>query len=90
MVSFTPSAAKIKDVKHYGWAVYEDLYPADTNDTFTCSEFIDDVNLSQALLVNNSTGATITTTIALNVVTLSQAAVSDANCTLFVYGRREA
>lgn len=90
MVSYTPSASKIKDVKYMGYAVYEDLYPVDTNDTFTCPEFTDDIALKQALLVNDSSGAEITTTINLNVVTVSQAAISDAHCTLFVYGQREA
>ena len=87
MVSYTPSASKIKDIKHYGWAVYEDLYPVDQNDTFTCPEFIDDVNLDQSLLVNNATNAEVTTTITLNVITVSGAA-SDLNCTLVVFGRR--
>ena len=90
MTSFTPSASKIKDIKLYGWAVYEDLYPTGTNDTFTCPEFTDDVNLKKAVLINDASGAEVTTTIALNVVTVSQALVSDAHCTLFVYGQREA
>ena len=89
MVSYTPSASKINDVTHYGWAIYENLYPTDQNDTFTCPEFIDDVNLDQSLLINNASGAEVTTTIALNVVTVSGVA-SDLNCTLFVFGRRTA
>jgi len=89
MVSYTPSAKTVKDIKFFGWALYEELYPTDTGDTFTCPEFTDDVNLSQALLVDDSSGAEITTTIALNVVTVSQEAVSDAHCTLYVYGRRQ-
>lgn len=90
MVSYTPSASKVKEIKYYGWAVYEDIYPLDTNDTLTCPEFTDDINLKKAVLINDSSGAEITTTIALNVVTVSQAAISDAHCTLFVYGQREA
>ena len=89
MVSYTPSADAIKDVKLFADATYRNLYPLDTNDTITCSEFTDDIDLKQALLVNDLTGAEVTCTISLNVVTVSQAAVSDAHCTLFVYGQRE-
>lgn len=91
MVSYSGSASKIKDIKQYGWAVYEypDLPLLDTNDTYTCSEFTYDIDLSHALLVNNATRAEITCTVSLNVVTVSQASVSDAHCTLFVYGQRE-
>ena len=87
MVSYTPSASKLKDVKFYGWAIYEDLYPIDQNDTFVCSEFVDDINLDQALLVNNASGAAVSTSIAMNVVTTTGAA-SNLSCTLFVFGRR--
>jgi len=85
LVSYTPSA-KIKDIKYYAWAVYEDLYPINLADTITCSEFVDDVDLAQALLVNNATGAEILTTVLLNVVTVG--ASTNTECTLFVFGRR--
>ena len=87
MVAHTPSASKVQDVKVYGWAVYENLYPVDLNDTIVCSEFVDTVALSQAFLVNSATGAEIVCTVALNVVTVTGAAV-DVECTLFVFGRR--
>jgi hypothetical protein len=87
MVSFNPSATKIVDVKVYGWAVYENLYPVDQNDTITCSDFVTTVALDQAFLVNSATGVEITCTAALNVVTVTGAAV-DVECTLFVFGRR--
>jgi hypothetical protein len=86
LVSYTPSG-RIKDIKYYAWAVYEDLYPINAADTFTCGEFVDDVDLAQALLVNNQSGAEIATTILLNVVTVSGASVN-TECTLFVFGRR--
>lgn len=86
MVSYTPSG-RIKDIKYYAWAVYENQYPTNLADTFTCSEFVTAENLAQALLVNNSTGAEIATTIALNVVTVSGAS-ANTECTLFVFGRR--
>ena len=90
MVSYTPSASKLEDIKYFGYAVYRypELDLLDQNDTVTCSEFTDDVDLSQSLLVNNASGAEVTTTIALNVVTVTGAA-TDLNCTLFVFGRRE-
>jgi hypothetical protein len=87
MVSHNPSASKIQDVKVYGWAVYEDLYPIDQNDTIVCSDFVTTVALTQAFLVNSATGAEITCTAALNVVTVTGVAV-DVECTLFVFGRR--
>ncbi len=86
MVSYTPSG-KIKDIKYYAWAVYENLYPINLADTITCPEFVTGSDLSQSLLVNNSSGAEIATTIALNVVTVSGAS-TDTECTLFVFGRR--
>ena len=87
MVSLTPTLKTQKEVKFYTWAVYENLV-VDKNDTIPCAEFTDDVNLSQAILVNNSSGAKIATdTILLNVITVTGDA-TDADCTLFVYGRR--
>ena len=86
MVSYTPSG-KIKDIKYYAWAVYEDLYPINLADTITCPEFVTGYDLAQAMLVNNSTGAEIATTILLNVVTVSGAS-ANTECILFVFGRR--
>lgn len=91
MTGYSGSASKIKDIKQYSWAVYEypDLPLLDTNDTYTCADFTDDIDLNHAYLVDNSTRLEITCTVTLNVVTVSQAAVTDAHCTLFVYGQRE-
>ncbi len=86
MTNITPSAVRIEDIKYYGWAVYEDQV-VDLGDTLTLSEFRDDVNLSQVLLVNNASGAVITTSVLNNVVTVASAA-TDAECTLFAFGRR--
>jgi hypothetical protein len=87
VVTYYPSASKIKDVKVYGWAVYEDLYPINLNDTIECADFTDTVALSQAFLVNSETGDEIACTAALNVVTVTGAVVN-VECTLFVFGRR--
>ena len=86
MVSYTVSG-KIKDIKYFAHEVIENLYPTNLADTLTCSNFITTENLAQALLVNNSTGAEIATTIAMNVVTVSGAS-ANTECTLFVFGRR--
>lgn len=86
MVSYTPSG-KIKDVRFYAWEVIENLGPINLGDTITCPNFSDDVDLSHSLLVNNSSGAEIATTILLNVITVSGAS-TDTECTLFVFGRR--
>jgi hypothetical protein len=85
MVNLNPSG-RIKDIKYYASQVFEDQV-VDQNDTITCSEFLSTVNLAQALLVDNSNGSEIATTILNNVVTVSGAA-TDAECTLFVFGRR--
>jgi hypothetical protein len=86
MVSISASATKQKEIKYYIWVVYDNVV-VDQNDTVTCYEFTDDVALSESLLINNASGAVITTTEALNVVTVTGAA-TDADCTLFVFGRR--
>jgi len=78
----------MRDVKYYAWAVYDSLYPVNTNDTFTCKEFIDESNLLQTLLIDDSDGSTVTTSTALNVVTVTDT-VSNIHCTLFVYGVKE-
>jgi hypothetical protein len=67
--------------------VFENLGPINLADTITCTEFTDDEDLKHSLLVNNSTGAEIATTILLNVVTVSGAS-TDTECTLFIFGRR--
>lgn len=88
MTSFSPSATKIRDVRYFGWCVYEDLYPLSTGDTVTCRDFVSSVNLTQALLVNNADGTEVSVSVALNVVTVS-GSVDSAECTLFVFGRRK-
>lgn len=87
MVRYTP-ASKMRDVKYYAWAVYDSLYPVNTNDTFVCKEFVDESNLLQTLLIDDSDGSTVTTSTALNVVTVTDT-VSNIHCTLFVYGVKE-
>jgi len=88
LVRYSPSAKKTKYVKRLGWAVYDDLYPVNTNDTIVCKDFTDDSNMLQTLLVDDSDGSTVTTSTALNVVTVTET-VSNIHCTLFVYGVRE-
>jgi len=78
----------MRDVKYYAWAVYDSLYPVNTNDTFVCKAFVDESNLLQTLLIDDSDGSTVTTSTALNVVTVTDT-VSNIHCTLFVYGVKE-
>ena len=86
MVTYTVSG-KIKDIKYYAHEVIENLGPINLADTLHCSNFTTTENLKHSLLVNNSTGAEIVTTILLNVITVSGAS-ADTECTLFVFGRR--
>lgn len=69
----------------YGWGVYEVIVTL--ADTITLADFVDTENLALGTLVNNKTGATITTTLANNIVTVTGAA-TDVECTLFTFGAR--
>jgi hypothetical protein len=87
MVDITPSAKAIKDVKYYGWAVYEDVELDEANHIIF-SEFLSTVNLNQVFIVKNSDGTEVTATILLNVATITTVGLSNAECTIFAYGRR--
>jgi hypothetical protein len=86
MVNLTPSAGRIRHIEYFGCAVYEHLI-VDMNDILTLDDFLSTINLSQALLINNADGSAIATTISLNTVIVTGAA-TDADCTLFAYGRQ--
>ena len=89
MVNLTPSATKSKHIEYFDFAVYENVI-VDKSDTLTLSEFLLSAGaLTQALLVDNSDGSEIATTITMNVVTVTGDA-TDKDCTLFAYGRRAA
>jgi len=79
----TPSLKKKADVEYLAWAVYE--VTVSQNDTITLPEFVNNVTLAQALLIQESDGATVTTTKSNNIVTVTQA-VSNLPCILFAAG----
>jgi hypothetical protein len=87
LVNITPSPKAVKDVKYYGWAVYEDV-ELDEADDVILGEFLDTVNLNQVFIVKNSDGSEVTASILLNVATVTTVGLTDAECTVFAYGRR--
>lgn len=75
---------KGKDIKYYKWGVYE--VEVSTNDKVTLEDYDSTVVLTQAWMAKKIDGATVTCTKALNVVTVTEAALSDEKCLLFVVG----
>lgn len=86
MVDRSACLKKIADVKYYASAVYE--VTVTLGDTITLSEFDTTLALKKAVLMNNSDGAEITCTVALNVVTVTVCPTDNSEATLFVFGRR--
>ncbi len=85
MVARTPTSLKVKDVKVYGWAVYE--VTVTLADTITLSDFVTTETLKLGTLVKNTDGTTVATTLLNNVVTVTGAG-TDVECTLFAFGVR--
>jgi hypothetical protein len=86
MVARTGETSKVSDIKYYGYAVYTVTFT--TNDTFTAPDFISTENLKKAEINKNSDGSDCTCTILNNVVTFTQAAITDQECTVYVFGVR--
>jgi hypothetical protein len=78
--------AKTEETKYFGDATYTVTFT--TNDTFTASDFVDSENLKQAVITSLLDGADYTCTILNNVVTLTEAAITDQKCRLYVFGVR--
>jgi hypothetical protein len=85
MVSRTGSTEKINDIKYFGFGVYTVTFSQ--NDTYTASDFVDTENLKSATIVQNVDGTVLTNSIANNVVTCTSA-VTDKECTVFLFGVR--
>ncbi len=66
------------------WNVYE--VQVSFNDTITLAEFDTGQNLSQCLLFKKSDRSTVTQVNALNVITVTQAGLTNVDCLLFVAG----
>ncbi len=86
MVARDATPEKVTDIKYYGYGVY--TVTLTTNDTVTLSDFVATENLKKAVCTKNSDGTDMTCTIANNVVTLTQAAITDQETTLYVFGVR--
>lgn len=87
MVLKTADESHVKDVKYYGFADYTVVFSI--NDTFAAPDFVTTANPSFAVVINNSTGATIACTYVAgtNVITVI-GACTNAECTVWVYGVR--
>ena len=87
MVDRTENMKALKDVKYYGWAVYE--VTVSLNDTITLGDFVSTEVLKFAALIRQDTGAEITCTYITgdNVVKVTGAS-ADNECILFAFGRR--
>lgn len=86
MVSRNAETQKINDVKYYASGEY--VVTFSTNDTFTCTDFIDSANLSKAVVISHADGSELTNSVLNNVVTMTNAAITDQECTLWVFGVR--
>lgn len=85
MVARTGESQKVSDIKYYGYGVYTVIFSQ--NDTYTASDFVDTENLKSATVIQNSDGTVLTNTIANNVVTCTSA-VTDKECSVFLFGVR--
>jgi len=84
MVDRPESLLKGKDIKYYKWGVYE--VEVSTDHTIPLEDYDSTVVLKQAWMAKKSDGDTVTCTKALNVVTVTEAGLSDEKCLLFVVG----
>jgi hypothetical protein len=87
MVDRNVNLKKIADIKYYAAALYDEV-TVSTGDTITPSDFNSTENLKTAVIRRNSDGSEITCTILLNVITVTTAALTNVECTVFVFGRR--
>ena len=84
MVARTPDVLKGDEIEVGIWNVYE--VEVSTNDTIPCSEFDSSVALDIRTLVKKSDRTAVTTTVALNVITVTGAGLTNEKCILFVSG----
>ena len=86
MVTVQGRTERINDIKYYGWAIY--TVTLSSLDEFTATEFVDTENLKTVTVNKNSDGTEVTTTIAFNVVTFTTEAITNQECTVYVFGVR--
>jgi hypothetical protein len=80
----TVTGVRGDDIEVGKWDVYE--VQVSFNDTILLSDYSSGVNLDQALLIKKSDRTSITRTIANNVITVTQAGITNIDCLLFVAG----
>lgn len=86
MVGRTPVSEKVSDIKYFGYGVYTVVVT--TSDTITLDDFVTTENLKLYTILKNSDGSALTATVLNNVVTVTSAAITDQECTLFAFGVR--
>jgi hypothetical protein len=84
MVSRTVEDGKAEDIKYFASGKYTIILSS--NDTVTLTDFVDTENLKFAALIKNVDGTELTNSVSDNIVTCTNAGVTDAECTLFVFG----
>jgi len=84
MVSRDALNLRGSDIDVGRWDVYD--VQVSTNDTINLSEYDTGQNLSQVRLFKKSDRSTVTTTDALNVITVFQVGLTNVDCLLFVAG----
>jgi len=83
MVARTPTTIKSSEGFVHRWEVFE--AEVSLNDTITFPDFLDSTVLLQGMIHRKDTGATITSTLALNVLTVTGAA-TNAKVFGYLYG----
>ena len=84
MVARNSEDGKAEDIKYFASGKYTVIFT--TNDTYTASDFIDTENLKFAAIIKNVDGSELTNSVTNNVITCTSAAVTDAECTVFIFG----
>lgn len=84
MVLRTLTGVRGDEIEVGKWDVYE--VQVSWNDTMILADYNSGVNLDQALLIKKSDRTSISTSIALNVITVTLVGTLNVDCLLFVAG----
>jgi hypothetical protein len=86
LVSRNESDGKTEDVKYFASGKYTVTFSS--NDTWTASDYTDTEALKFVAIIKNLDGTELTNSVSDNIVTCTQSAITDAECTVFVFGVR--
>jgi hypothetical protein len=88
MVARTPTSLKSDDIEVGYWEVLE--AEVSTNDTVTLSNFKSSADPDQHLVLKKSDRSTVTHTVANNVITITQGALTNIDVIIFAAGVKAA